>query len=314
MKSLLARLLSKCARGLRTFGIGLIGLVAVSSAHAYCPTGSPATLRQLAAAEAASLASGARVAVAEHFANFGVFPSSNAEAMLPAPTAFQIDLNADGIPDVPPCFVDGVHVQGGGNVWTILREPLVPGFIRWFPVNYTIPGTTIGGWHCETNIPGVLPECRYVGPNLTGKALTWGVNEYDESRYVTTVHCWSSRTAPTANGGCDAYEGDTDKTSTLPILCFNPQSVPAPAGLPNPSNPNNGWSGGHIALSDPVLGTDVTSLANANARCAGKFGSGWRMASFHDGNGGWGFRAYGAIPNQSRFWVHIKDQPANLWD
>ena len=57
----------------------------------------------------------------------------------------------------------------------------------------------------------------------------------------------------------------------------------------------------------------LTSLAAANQMCTTFFGAGWRMAEFHDG-WGWGMSAFGNVRSDTRFWVHINDQPANCWN
>jgi hypothetical protein len=97
-----------------------------------------------------------------------------------------------------------------------------------------------------------------------------------------------------------------------------------------------GWAGGRIALTPPTMGTELRSLAAADALCEAALGDGYRMAEFHDGkyvegmgadsfhdedwpragelsSGGWAFHAYGNIPEGTRFWVRINDQPANCW-
>ena len=96
-----------------------------------------------------------------------------------------------------------------------------------------------------------------------------------------------------------------------------------------------GWSGGYVKETPPIVGSTVTSLAMANARCASEFGNGYRMAEFHDGKyvpgmtqdnyygntwpnsglqaGGWSFYAYGTL-GASQFWTSINDQFANCWN
>jgi hypothetical protein len=55
--------------------------------------------------------------------------------------------------------------------------------------------------------------------------------------------------------------------------------------------------------------------AAAHSICSEEFGTGWRMAEFHDGVGsGWDYYAYGDIQATSRSWTQINDQPANCWD
>jgi YVTN family beta-propeller protein len=102
--------------------------------------------------------------------------------------------------------------------------------------------------------------------------------------------------------------------NSLPVLCVKPQGSARPAYTPDPSLFYDGWVGGSLAITAPVLGTTLTSQAVADALCATAFGAGWRMAEFHDGGGGWGFRGYGSMADAGRrFWVRISDQPANCW-
>jgi Pilin (bacterial filament) len=290
--------------------VGVFGVLAVNAAIAVCPAGDPVMVRQSAISESMLLSATARLAVSESYAVNGVFPNSNNEAGLPAPTAFQIDSDGDGLVDSPPCFMQSLTVVLAGRIVTIVNA--TPGYdqgvIEWTP---TDTGGTVA-WSCTTDMSDGPTACVYTGTSV-GKALTWGVYAYDTLRNVSTVHCWSTPSAPTPNGGCNPYIGDTERTATLPILCFIPLGLPAPAGLPNPNNFYSGWSGGQVALSSPVRGSQLRSLAQADAFCANELGHGWRMAEFHDGRGGWGFRAYGYIANTTRFWVHINDQKSNPW-
>ncbi|MFD5915528.1 hypothetical protein ACFVYP_02695 [Kitasatospora sp. NPDC058201] len=62
--------------------------------------------------------------------------------------------------------------------------------------------------------------------------------------------------------------------------------------------------------------------AAADTVCRSSFGAGRREAEHHDGHygpdsartGGRTFRAYGTIPDNTRFRVAIDDQPANPWN
>ena len=71
------------------------------------------------------------------------------------------------------------------------------------------------------------------------------------------------------------------------------------------------------AAAPAVPGFLLSSLEDANARCAGSLGTGWRLASFHDG-GGWELHGQGLVgtlaDRRDRVWVTIGDQPGNCWD
>jgi hypothetical protein len=114
------------------------------------------------------------------------------------------------------------------------------------------------------------------------------------------------------DGVTNAYQGDTACSVALPILCLRKEGLPVPSYI----TPNfyNGWTGGRLNLTPPRLGSELTSRAAADRICEQTFGPGWAMGDHHDGNGGWGWYAYGAVSTTSRFWVAIDDQPANPWN
>ena len=100
----------------------------------------------------------------------------------------------------------------------------------------------------------------------------------------------------------------------------------------------NGWTGGHIGLTQLVRGDTLTGVQAAHELCEAELGVGYRMAEHHDGKyvigmdennyygetwpsgsqlsqGGWHWYAYGNIRGDKRFWVYINDQrQGNCWD
>ncbi len=126
---------------------------------------------------------------------------------------------------------------------------------------------------------------------------------------------------------CNPYQGDSSCRTALPVLCIlKDSSTPESAGLIKDPNTDSGavgfdfyagWAGGSLGATAPVAGFVLGSLANANARCTAELGTGWRMAEFHDGGGGWGLigkRGPGLNSQQTRHWVYVNDQKANCWD
>lgn len=114
------------------------------------------------------------------------------------------------------------------------------------------------------------------------------------------------------------YRGDTNCDQRLPVLCIFVGGYPPPPS----SNGNNyaaGWSGAEFRLSYPMSGHAINSREAATGACQ-SFGSGWRMASFHDnvlgidGFYGWTMWGYGGLNTGRRFWVAINDKPANPWN
>jgi hypothetical protein len=149
------------------------------------------------------------------------------------------------------------------------------------------------------------------------KGMTWGVLPPSVATYqFVNVDCAGLPGEITPSGhNCDPYNGDTQCSKSLPILCVNDDvKDPFPRDHLN-INPKgyHGWFGGKIDDSIIVKGSDLTSRKKADYICSSKLGDGWRMASFHDGNG-WGFWARGQVKSKTRFWVAINDQPANCWD
>lgn len=150
--------------------------------------------------------------------------------------------------------------------------------------------------------------------NETG--MTWKKVSHNETLGVDRVYCIN----------CDAYQGDTNCKTKLPILCLKKDSSPDP-GIPIPSTSDgvmppdfyHGWAEGHIGLTFPVAGYELAGVEDANDICEVQFGPGYRIGEHHDGKvqsggyGGWGWYAYGNIDDSSRFWVNINGQSANCW-
>jgi len=173
------------------------------------------------------------------------------------------------------------------------------------------------------------------------RGLTWGKVSHDKFLGTDLVSC-HAQPSP-AGGDCNPHQGDTACEERRPILCIKVDGEPRPpyeiVGREHarPREYYQGWAGGRIGLSEEVAGTQLHSLAAANERCEAALGKGYRMAEHHDGkyvagmdadkfygetwppanelsSGGWAFHAYGDIPKNTRFWVHIDDQRANCWE
>ncbi|WP_394538038.1 hypothetical protein PRJ39_19115 [Lysobacter enzymogenes] len=133
-----------------------------------------------------------------------------------------------------------------------------------------------------------------------GKGVTW--RKAGHANGVDRVACFSPE--------CDAYRGDTVCSARLPVLCLNQDGAPSPV----PTDYYNGWAKGNIALSRAVRGDSFKSRGEADAFCRAEFGPGYRMAGHHDGDGGWGWQAYGNIDAATRFWITVIDQPSSCWN
>lgn len=115
-------------------------------------------------------------------------------------------------------------------------------------------------------------------------------------------------------GSCNPYVGDTACNIVLPVLCVRPAGVPAPPGLA--VDFYAGWVGGSLGASEPVMGALLDSPQAGTRWCERKLGPGWRMAEFHDGQGGWGLQGQRGpgLSSDTRYWVHVNDQPGNCWN
>lgn len=113
---------------------------------------------------------------------------------------------------------------------------------------------------------------------------------------------------------CNPYQGDTSCRTVLPVLCIKTTGAPKPVGVQNSFY--QGWVGGTLAATQAVMGAVLGSPAVATARCVAELGDGWRMAEFHDGQGGWGLEGHkgSGFETRTRYWVHINDQPGNCWN
>lgn len=125
-----------------------------------------------------------------------------------------------------------------------------------------------------------------------------------------------------ADDRSEGYSGDTPTSAALPVLCLRPAALPDP-GLTEITRTPGGslrrrWSGAEVALTEPVVGSTLTSRGIADDLCATRLGDGWRMAEFHDGGGRAGFDFWAQAASgdfaASRFWVAIDDQSANPWN
>jgi len=158
----------------------------------------------------------------------------------------------------------------------------------------------------DADSDGVGDACEVVD----AKGVTWGKVSHDDILGVDYVNC----------KGCNPYLGETSCSNKLPILCLKKENLPNPGAYVPTESPGvmhpqyyYGWTGGNIELTCPIIGNALKGIADANDICEFQFGPGYKMAEHHDGNGGWGWYAYGNIDDSSRFWVNVNDQPSNCW-
>ncbi len=155
-------------------------------------------------------------------------------------------------------------------------------------------------------------------PRPFGFGLTFGLAAADDKtpQDVANLSCHADprQLDRPHKDSCNPYQGDTSCRIVLPVLCLKPGGAPMPAGVQDGFY--QGWTNGTLAATQPVMGAILESLAVASARCEAELGAGWRMAGFHDGNGGWGLQGLKGrgFDRHTRYWVHINDQRGNCWD
>ncbi|CAF2096347.1 unnamed protein product [Rotaria magnacalcarata] len=172
--------------------------------------------------------------------------------------------------------------------------------------------------------------------------LTFGKANHLSTFGIDRVGC--SALPGSSGPTCNPYTGDTLCSLLRPVLCVKVDNSPRPpylvlgTGAAMPAYFYAGWNLGHIATTLPVQGFQFANRAAVNAFCTMYFGSGWVVATFHDGKyiagmngttysasswalnaaliqtGGWHYYSYGDVRNDTRFWIHIQGQPANCWN
>ena len=104
-------------------------------------------------------------------------------------------------------------------------------------------------------------------------------------------------------------------------MCVSDAGSGLRPGAPN-HRPAHSFAPARRSTRRKFLRQGIVGLSVANSLCAQYYGTGWRLAEFHDGRhgsnlesrGGWSFWAHDCLPGRTRFWAAIDDQPANPWN
>jgi uncharacterized surface protein with fasciclin (FAS1) repeats len=197
-----------------------------------------------------------------------------------------------------------VHINDQpANPWNSVQQ-------RWGP-NYQTDRTILRAGENPAYVPG--PIMKEAQARAAGRAWCKGTT-------WVLLYQANGLTLVGADASTNAFVGDRSCPESLPLLCIKVDGLPPPPSGGGNLNYSHSWSGGHIALTSPVTGDQINTRAKANAVCRNTFGSGWRMASHHDGalgtggTEGWDFWAYGNLQIGRRFWVAVNDQYANPWN
>ena len=193
--------------------------------------------------------------------------------------------------------------------------------------------------HChKCTVPPKPKICQNLG-------LTWGFQTHNSTLGIDFLSCHGTPASPATGGDCNPYLGDTPCNHTKPVLCIQKLSLLRPP-YATAAPQYQGWTGGLLALTNPIRGCKLTSQAAGNAYCTAQLGANYVMAEWHDGyyiagmsdtqffgstwtftgssvsQSGTGFVGYSNIKKvgsatpikNPRFWVAINDQNANCWN
>lgn len=113
---------------------------------------------------------------------------------------------------------------------------------------------------------------------------------------------------------CNPYTGDTPCATKLPVACVLPGRKPAPSAL-TIRRLVDGWTGGDIAVTEPVPASRFRSITEVDDFCATQFGTHWRTLTSHEGLPNISVVGSGkAPPGPIRVWVDEVNQPyATCW-
>jgi hypothetical protein len=119
----------------------------------------------------------------------------------------------------------------------------------------------------------------------TKKGLTFQATIWPEEK-----NSWVGRMSC---NGCDPQLGDTSCSEKLPVLCIvHPRTLDRPYYGYYPDftpydNPDQsfyeGWTGGVLAVTDPVRGLEIDSYKTGDSLCKTAFGPKAKFAQFTDG-------------------------------
>lgn len=108
---------------------------------------------------------------------------------------------------------------------------------------------------------------------------------------------------------CDPYVGDTVCSARQSVACIRPGNLPPPRDEASRAL-TWFWSGGDIAVTEPVRGDSFRTVGEVNAFCRQRFGDDWRVATLHDGVREQSISGRGDPTTMTdRVWVDIVDQP-----
>src|SRR5690242_11686892 len=125
--------------------------------------------------------------------------------------------------------------------------------------------------------PGMMHRHLSVWVALAVVALTLTSSTALAAGCTGMTWSWQQHTFDVDLVGEDAstnpIHGDTSCDVSLPILCLHKEGLPRPLYLFFEFN--RGWAKGHIQLTPPHSGHELTSRMTADQLCTQTFGPGW---------------------------------------
>lgn len=107
---------------------------------------------------------------------------------------------------------------------------------------------------------------------------------------------------------CDPYVGDTVCSAALPVACLRPGNAPSPVRAGSVAR--TAWTGGSLAVTEPVRGDSFRTIRDVQRLCAARFGPDWRVANINDGGRFLIISAQGDRRTVTgRVWVDAVNQP-----
>ncbi len=230
-----------------------------------------------------------------------------------APITTTYDTGTVTIPREDICTIPNVSLGNNDKIEFLATATISPKRI-YGPGNIPLNCAVVSQWNgqdptlLETELPSNCimaidkPTLTCSNPNDNG--MTWALRNTHASGAIRVGG--DNRSNPSV--------GDTQCSTELPLLCIKMEALPKPNALTTPSRYHQ-WTGGTVQASTPVAACQLPKVQDASDYCAAEFGTGWRIAEFHDGQGH-SLWAYGNLnPVPARYWTDINDKTrANCWD
>lgn len=164
---------------------------------------------------------------------------------------------------------------------------------------------------CDAGDSGALQRAasgiaRARPPDPDRMGTSWGVVATTDAKETpagsTTVAC-HGMPRETAGKPCNDPKGTTACRASLPVLCSKAD------GSHPPQSP---WAR-RLALTAPVRGTELLSVAVADQVCRSQLGDGWKMTDAEESTFKYQVTGVGSLPPTTRFWVRNGGGLANCW-